>query len=370
MPMYYSPPQTPTALTTKPRSPFLPRSRSHSFSHPSSSSSPSSSRSRNTSSSTGKSTNTRSSSSTSASNNTSTHSRSTSATTTSNTSTTSKSAHGHSKTPYIFLGSIAAASYLAHTYWPRGYPHGEKEDWELSGLARRARERRAAEKRAEKAQARAAERGRKVEREVAEGGQGRGHGKGRGRSASVGGGGGGGRGEVCDCGYAGERGGRCEREGERGGMRGGQGQQREIVEEYYRSRPQRRVSFADTTAGPAKRGPYGGAYGDEVYRARDAHAGSSSRRSRSHTREREHEGRYVEYHSIPKRYVLVDPADRWAANPPSWSSGSMSSSGSRAAVSGYGFGHGEQKLVVGRQRRGSVDEKVVWDGGYNGKEWR
>ncbi|KXX82692.1 hypothetical protein MMYC01_201069 [Madurella mycetomatis] len=49
---------------------------------------------------------------------------------------------GHShKIPYIFLGSIAAASLLAHKYWPRGFLHGEKEPWELSEYARRAKER-------------------------------------------------------------------------------------------------------------------------------------------------------------------------------------------------------------------------------------
>ncbi|KAL2172174.1 hypothetical protein VTG60DRAFT_7018 [Thermothelomyces hinnuleus] len=55
------------------------------------------------------------------------------------------------KFPYLFLGSIAAASLLAHKYWPKGFPHGEKEDWELSDLALRAKHRRLAEK-AEKAE--------------------------------------------------------------------------------------------------------------------------------------------------------------------------------------------------------------------------
>lgn len=35
------------------------------------------------------------------------------------------------KIPYLFLGSIAAASLLAHKFWPRGVLHGEKEPWEL-----------------------------------------------------------------------------------------------------------------------------------------------------------------------------------------------------------------------------------------------
>ena len=54
--------------------------------------------------------------------------------------------HSHHKAPYVFLGSIAAASLLAHKYWPKGYPHGDKEDWELSKWALRAKERRQAEK--------------------------------------------------------------------------------------------------------------------------------------------------------------------------------------------------------------------------------
>ncbi|KAK4239596.1 hypothetical protein C8A03DRAFT_32358 [Achaetomium macrosporum] len=48
--------------------------------------------------------------------------------------------------PYLFLGSIVGASLLAHKYWPKGFPHGDKEDWELSELGRRARQRRLAEK--------------------------------------------------------------------------------------------------------------------------------------------------------------------------------------------------------------------------------
>lgn len=50
------------------------------------------------------------------------------------------------KLPYLFLGSIAAASLVAHKCWPKGFPHSEKEDWELSGLALRTKQRRLAEK--------------------------------------------------------------------------------------------------------------------------------------------------------------------------------------------------------------------------------
>ncbi|KAL2131187.1 hypothetical protein VTI74DRAFT_5435 [Chaetomium olivicolor] len=55
-------------------------------------------------------------------------------------------AEAKDKFPYLFLGSIAAASFLAHKYWPRGFPHGEKEDWELSEWARRAKMREMKEK--------------------------------------------------------------------------------------------------------------------------------------------------------------------------------------------------------------------------------
>ncbi|KAK4178020.1 hypothetical protein QBC36DRAFT_288977 [Triangularia setosa] len=65
---------------------------------------------------------------------------------------------GNRKIPYVFLGSIAAASLLAHKYWPKGYIYGDKEDWELSKYERKAKERLQAEK--------AAKRGKLNEREV------------------------------------------------------------------------------------------------------------------------------------------------------------------------------------------------------------
>ncbi len=55
------------------------------------------------------------------------------------------------KIPYVFLGSIAAASVLAHKYWPKGFPHGDKEDWELSKWALRAKHKRAEAKREKEA---------------------------------------------------------------------------------------------------------------------------------------------------------------------------------------------------------------------------
>ncbi|ETS83414.1 hypothetical protein PFICI_05290 [Pestalotiopsis fici W106-1] len=35
------------------------------------------------------------------------------------------------KTSLVFLGSVAAATYAAHKYWPKGVTYGDKEDWEL-----------------------------------------------------------------------------------------------------------------------------------------------------------------------------------------------------------------------------------------------
>lgn len=55
------------------------------------------------------------------------------------------------KIPYFFLGSIAAAALVAHKCWPKGYIHGDKEDWELSELALRAKHRRLAENAAKSA---------------------------------------------------------------------------------------------------------------------------------------------------------------------------------------------------------------------------
>lgn len=135
MPTYYTPPPSPLPITAPSASPYP--SRANSFSHPSANSSSSSS-------------NTTTPSSSRSRHGSDKHAPGDAAATTTTTSSSSK-------TPYLFLGSIAAASLLAHKYWPRGYPHGDKEDWELSGLARRAKERRRAEKteKAEKAARRA-----------------------------------------------------------------------------------------------------------------------------------------------------------------------------------------------------------------------
>ncbi|KAL2020821.1 hypothetical protein VTK56DRAFT_7914 [Thermocarpiscus australiensis] len=119
MPTYYTPPQTPTSSSA----PFAPGSRSSSYSP--------------TSSATGTSTSTR------------TSSRSTKA-------PRHEDSKGDrsSKAPYLFLGSIAAASLLAHKYWPTGFPQGEKEDWELSKYAKRAKDRRRQEKAARRGEGR------------------------------------------------------------------------------------------------------------------------------------------------------------------------------------------------------------------------
>ncbi|KAK7918121.1 hypothetical protein PG985_009995 [Apiospora marii] len=34
------------------------------------------------------------------------------------------------KASLMFLGSVAAATYVANRFWPRGFPYGEKEEWE------------------------------------------------------------------------------------------------------------------------------------------------------------------------------------------------------------------------------------------------
>ncbi|KAK6198961.1 hypothetical protein LQW54_010235 [Pestalotiopsis sp. IQ-011] len=35
------------------------------------------------------------------------------------------------KTSMVFLGSVAAATYAAHKFWPKSVTYGDKEDWEL-----------------------------------------------------------------------------------------------------------------------------------------------------------------------------------------------------------------------------------------------
>ncbi len=120
MPTYHSPPQTPLLGPSSSSSFSHFPSRSHSFSYPSSHSRSSTSPSR------------RSKLSTKLG------------------LTQDQEAAVKKKTPYVFLGSIAAASLLAHKYWPKGFPHGDKEDWELSEHALRAKQKRLAEK-AEKA---------------------------------------------------------------------------------------------------------------------------------------------------------------------------------------------------------------------------
>lgn len=113
MPTYYSPPQTPiTSLV--PSSSLRPPSRSKSFSTSSSST-----------------TGNRSSRSSRFS---------------SSARSRDEKANGKREIPYFFLSSIAAATWVAEKYWPKGYPHGDKEDWELSDCALRARQRRLAEK--------------------------------------------------------------------------------------------------------------------------------------------------------------------------------------------------------------------------------
>lgn len=128
MPTYYTPPPSPNP------SPFP--SRSNSFS--SSRSTNSSSRSRATTN--------PSTTATTGSSQTRSSSGSGSGSKLASSSSSSIDDDTKKKIPYVFLGSIAAASLLAHKCWPKGFPHGDKEDWELSESALRARQRKLAEK--------------------------------------------------------------------------------------------------------------------------------------------------------------------------------------------------------------------------------
>ncbi|KAH6661160.1 hypothetical protein BKA67DRAFT_654295 [Truncatella angustata] len=41
------------------------------------------------------------------------------------------------KTSLVFLGSVAAATYAAHKFWPKGVTYGEKEEWEIEKAIRK-----------------------------------------------------------------------------------------------------------------------------------------------------------------------------------------------------------------------------------------
>ncbi|KAI1861134.1 hypothetical protein JX265_009753 [Neoarthrinium moseri] len=43
------------------------------------------------------------------------------------------------KTSLVFLGSVAAATYAAHKYWPKGITYGEKEEWEEENHIKKAK---------------------------------------------------------------------------------------------------------------------------------------------------------------------------------------------------------------------------------------
>jgi hypothetical protein len=44
----------------------------------------------------------------------------------------------------VFLGSVAAATYAAHKFWPKGITYGDKEDWELEKAVKKSKEKKAA----------------------------------------------------------------------------------------------------------------------------------------------------------------------------------------------------------------------------------
>ena len=52
------------------------------------------------------------------------------------------------KTSLVFLGSIVAATFCAHKFWPKGVTYGDKEDWEIEQVTARIRRDLADEKRA------------------------------------------------------------------------------------------------------------------------------------------------------------------------------------------------------------------------------
>src|SRR4051812_44825483 len=52
------------------------------------------------------------------------------------------------KTSLLFLGSVVAATFCAHKFWPRGVMYGDKEEWEIEQVTARIRRDLADEKRA------------------------------------------------------------------------------------------------------------------------------------------------------------------------------------------------------------------------------
>ncbi|KAH8899073.1 hypothetical protein GQ53DRAFT_759274 [Thozetella sp. PMI_491] len=107
MPMYRTPPSTPPSSPPPSRSPSASRSRTYSKR-----SSKTNSRSRSSSQSSARS-----------------HA--------SRASTTTPSKESVIKTSLVFLGSVAAATFAAHKFWPKGITYGDKEEWECEEHAHR-----------------------------------------------------------------------------------------------------------------------------------------------------------------------------------------------------------------------------------------
>lgn len=49
------------------------------------------------------------------------------------------------KTSLVFLGSVAAATYAAHKFWPKGITYGEKEEWEIEKAVKKEKAKKSAE---------------------------------------------------------------------------------------------------------------------------------------------------------------------------------------------------------------------------------
>ncbi|KAM0818075.1 hypothetical protein AB5N19_03882 [Seiridium cardinale] len=49
------------------------------------------------------------------------------------------------KTSLVFLGSVAAATYAAHKFWPKGITYGEKEEWEIEKATKKEKAKKVAE---------------------------------------------------------------------------------------------------------------------------------------------------------------------------------------------------------------------------------
>ena len=58
------------------------------------------------------------------------------------------------KTSLVFLGTVAAATFAAHKFWPKGITYGDKEDWEMEKAQEKAHQKVKQDMREDKARAR------------------------------------------------------------------------------------------------------------------------------------------------------------------------------------------------------------------------